>query len=791
MKKFKAAPQSAKRVKAIIAAAMALTLAVPTTAYFSAKASKVEAEGAVPEAVTTVDFEKGFVGEKSLHGLSVVKSEQVLIFKEKKNGKDNIYDENLCVVYDVTDEPAIESSTYKYGVKGNQPSTAYDDNLGSVLVFDKTVQVEQFAKNADDEVTDIEKGTILQEATVAHSQVQIDNPFAGKDLANGASVSYWVKPVASETDTTKGANSTLVVFSAKDEDNRKADTSDRDAKAAEKAKDDSLSIQISANNDFHYVASAAGVSVAYEGDGSVLAAPDSWSYVTVTMTDNKIVTYVNGEQVSDKDVAATGLMAALADSSTGTFFGGNYSAAAASVGQDFGTVRNTCMDEIAFYTKALTAEEAKQVYNAAKDKAETVEEPLVLEKFTFENGLTGESGTTINSLETNKEDPTVIVDAERGNVLKMGNGTQSKSASGILSANPFAGKDLVGASVSYWVKQPYNEKFGSVTPTVALSFVDQPKNIIHPKLHANYVNDLASSVLYTQTDMEAYFYEGYTTNAYSSVMNHYFFKTRKNTHVNPEKDSAGNYLDAFYDEEAVQLDEEYKNRVNSMKEWHYVTAVFTNAGIQMYYDGEPLSNNWSGAKDKTDLPAYFGPRFFDGYYQMQYDGYAAFCRASDNSGARTLMSLLTADDTDAYIGMMYAIGSSNVLQKTNEAYYDDITYYGNALTDEQVKKLYQEAAQGEVVIPSVEPQESANPDVTAKPSDKPSTDVTGPSVDVSGDAVSGEAVDSKDDESVIAAKNAYSGKTGDTADMVAPVAALSAAAAAIVVASKKKRKIEE
>ena len=89
MKKFKAAPQTAKYVKRIAAAAMALTLAVPTTAYFSAKASRAEAEEAAPEAVATLTFDKGFVGEKEKNGLTVVKSEEVLTFAEKKDANGN------------------------------------------------------------------------------------------------------------------------------------------------------------------------------------------------------------------------------------------------------------------------------------------------------------------------------------------------------------------------------------------------------------------------------------------------------------------------------------------------------------------------------------------------------------------------------------------------------------------------------------------------------------------------------------------------------------------------------
>lgn len=774
-----------RKIKAIVASAMALTLAVPTTAYFSAGASKAKADDAVPAAVTTITMEKGFRGEQETNGLNIVKSEDVLIFKEKTNPDGSYIYEGKAQVYDVTDVPVIESYVYKYGVKGNQPSTAYDENLGSVLVFDDTVEVSEFSKKAEDEYTDVAVGTLLQKATIAHSQVQIKNPLAGKDLTNGATVSYWAKvPTGTAVDTP------LVVFSAKDDDNRKASVSGPNAddakKAAEKAADDSLSVQISAGNAFHYVCSADSVSVAYEGEGSILANSGKWAYVTVSMTDSKIVTYVNGVEVSNKDVAATGLMAKLSDDNTGVFFGGNYSAAAATVGQNFPSVRNTCMDNIAFYTSALTAEEAAKLYDVAVNEANAVDEVLVLEKFDFENGMTGTNGTTISNLATNKENPEVTVDAQRGNVLKIGAGTQSKSAGAVLSANPFAGKDLDGASVSYWVRQPMNTKLKAVVPSVALSFIDAPKKIVHGKLADNYVDELSSSVLFTQTDMEAYFHEGYTGQAYQSVKNDFKTSLRKNTHIDGKTDANGKIEDALYDEDAVAKQALYEEQLSSMTEWTYVTAVFTNAGIKMYANGKELPNNLA---EPDDRPQFFGPRFFDGYYMMQYDGYAPFYRATDNQLARTMMNFLTGADTSAYVGFVYKFGSDQTYNRTYESYFDDITYYANALTSEQVATLYDEAVNGPQpsippVVPTPEPGSSATPSDPA---------VSGPSVTngpASGSAVTGEAVNT-DDESVVAPKNAYTGKTGDTANVVVPVVAITAAAAALAVVSKKRKETEE
>lgn len=936
MKKMKAAPQTARRVKAIAAAAMAVTLAVPTVSYFAQQAPKANAEEALPQAVLTVDFEQGFSGEKEENGLSVVKSEALLLCKEKMeaDGKTYIYNDDKSKVYDITDVPFIESGYYKYGVSGNQPTTKSDSEKGNVLMFRETVHVAEATKQALDadkqeSNADIDEkyplGCVLQYSTVAESQVTINNPFTGKDLSKGASVSYWVKTPAGEDG--KGQNSSLIVFGVKEEDNVKVSSTlaggvYNTEKDAEKEAEAKLSIQLTANNDFHYVADGKDA-FAYTGDGKVLENGNTWAYVTVSMTDSEVVTYVNGVETNRQAVTTAGLTDALKDEGTGVFFGGNYSTAAEAVGQNVGTVNDVCLDDVAFYTQAITPEEAGQLYNVAKTKMETVETPVVIETFDFENGLTGSNGTTISGVDSNKTNPEVVTDAQKGNVLKMGSGTPSKTAAAILSANPFAGKSLEGATINYWVKETPNEKTGAVNPSISMSFIDTPKSMKYEKVNETKQGD-SRTVLYTKTDMDARFEEGYTTNAYEDLKNYYQFSTTKNTHTDASTDANGQIKDKFYDPEAADLQKAYQERLSTMSEWHMITAVFTNAGIQMYYDGEPLSNNQAEAYDFLDStkttcrPTSAGPRFYDGYYKTVFDGYAQWHRASNNQGAKPLMTFLTDTTTSAYIGYMYSKGGDIKYERTYEAYYDDITYYATALTAQQVYELkngtpelppapdtdtdgstsdgttntpsidanqgsqsssglnvsedgnlYAEAGGVKVEMPAgVLPEgvelvmgtlgtqsdaaayESFNTVLagvkdfeiladengakkyiiyTVTPSDASVTpngtyklsltipdgfdtgaliviDENGKMYDVTisqdGKTATIEGVDhfgkfalvvknmSQDDESTVAPKAAYSGKTGDTANVVMPIVVLVAAGAAFVVASKKRR-IEE
>ncbi len=232
MKKFKVAPHTAKRIKAIVAAAMALTLAVPTASYFSSKAasSSVDAEETanVPKPIMTVDFEKGFMGESSSNGLEVVKSAEVLKFKEDKDENNQYkYDDQGHIIYGMTDTPFIEAGEYKKGVVGNQPTTAFDKKMGNVLSLDKTVKIPEFKKKASDELdAKYPVGTVLQTPVTAESQIKINNPFKGRtDLheeynestgwTKGVSISYWVKAAEEKDESgnvTGGVNSSIINF---------------------------------------------------------------------------------------------------------------------------------------------------------------------------------------------------------------------------------------------------------------------------------------------------------------------------------------------------------------------------------------------------------------------------------------------------------------------------------------------------------------------------------------------------------------------------------------------------
>lgn len=678
MKKFNV-PRVSKKVKTIIAAAMAVTLAVPTTVYFSAKASVAQAEGAaLPQSVATVDFERGFKGEEQKNGLNVVKSEQVLVFKELLDENGNYKYNGFDKIAEMTDIPVIQSDEYVYSSKGNQPTTAYDEEKGNVLVFSEDVTVPEFKKKEKDaEKNNYPVGTILQYETTVLCQAQMNNPFAGKDLSKGASVSYWVKVPASAEDSKKGANSTLVVFGVKDEDNRKVrTTADNKEKLAEQEKESKLSVQITSNNDFHYVNN--GNSNAYDGEGTVLAEPNTWAYVTLSMMDDAYTIYVNGKLATSNELTVDGLMKALSDSNTGVFFGGNYSTAAEAVGQNFGTVKGVCMDDIAFYTQSVSEDEALELYKVAEASKRVKDNPVLLEKYSFDDGTMKSAEGNLITATNDSKAPTVIEDAQKGSVIKLEGGTSSKTAGAAFGKNPYAGMtDLEGATINFYVRVPETKR--GVPATYALTFIDEPKLIEHPKLYETYKGSIESTVLYTMTDMTGFFQEGYTGLVGSnSLKNNYTFSITRNGNVVDEPGK-------LYDATAAACQKVYNETLESMSEWHMMTVVLKNSGIQLYLDGVKLNNNLAEPNGK---PTYYAPRFYDGYYESIYDEFAKFYNGTDNQGATSIMEFITDPTTSIYLGYMYKQTYKDTFEKTYEAYYDDIAFWTTAFDDAQVEKLW-------------------------------------------------------------------------------------------------------
>lgn len=177
-----------KTIASVCAAAMALTLAIPSTGYMKGTAVKTEAavvaeESILDKAIKTINFENGFEAE----GLTV-ESEQRL---KLVDGKPQI----------VSGEYVMEDAVDESGL----PEIVEDNQKGKVLKFKDPVKVSRFDKAGSDELDDKYPtgSAVLQTEEYLGGRVKVnENPYhkdgvketlTDENKDAGISISYWVK----------------------------------------------------------------------------------------------------------------------------------------------------------------------------------------------------------------------------------------------------------------------------------------------------------------------------------------------------------------------------------------------------------------------------------------------------------------------------------------------------------------------------------------------------------------------------------------------------------------------
>jgi len=418
----------------------------------------------------------------------------------------------------------------------------------------------------------------------------------------------------------------------------------------------------------------------------------------------------------------------LADAGTELYIGGKgYAAGCQSIDLDYDTVDGTMIDDISFYDVPLSADQAKALYDNAKTSKESVPAAEELESFTFDDGtMKGTNGTTLENVSSNLDglDPEIFSDASRGNVLAIKKNNTSGTSAVKLSKNPFEGlvnkdSNITGATVNFWVREPGQGVKNVVAQSVGVSFADEKKVMNYDKMGSSLLGTEAASSLYVTTACDGFFYEGSTSLVYQSLGNNYLFSTKRNANVDKTKPE--------FEQESLDKYNEYLDRLQSMTTWHMVTLVMKNSGLYIYMDGEELPNNMY---DKgTNAPNYFGLRFYDGYYGRIYSGYKADKNncGSNNQFGLPLLTWLTDSKTSAYIGYANKLGSDVTYESTYESYYDNIRYFGSALSAEQIKKIYDEEKVADVDQPggSDNPGGNDNPG----PSDEGNSQTVGGNVE--------------------------------------------------------------
>lgn len=617
MRKFKVFTK--KRLKSIVAIAFAAVMAVPSTTMMTKITSADESvvEAAVPARL--LDFNEGLKEyyKDEVLKLDVVKTEDVLVYKtaEEKETSDRTDANGLLYMGEG------ENAYYKRYTISNQPSTYVDDQRGTVLYMGKTIKLDAVMKtksaDIDSTVSTPTDNTKLATATLDKEIPVSDAPVQPEMIVE--SELGFVNPIADSKDK----------FTA------------------------SFWVKVPEVN---------GVDNKFAGE---------WHSIVVTVDGDAAAYYLDGEAKEDADAIA-GIKAWVAGSEdkkgvNRIYIGGNTTSgdglqSALGVGFENAAIM---MDDIAFYKEALTAEQVADKY--AEDTAEEIPYATRIKPGDFKDILNLEATFPLFSgLKCKpKAGISVISDTVNGSkqdILKINANTKVTYGTGAYIPNPFAGKELDGATISFWTKQdPRDNKSNGKEASALFSIIDEKKPVVHEKSE---VNGEAWSIIYAKSDGTATFKESYSD------------------------DGIGNKLKNLY---MYSISAEDREAHYIQTDWHYITVVMNNAGVNMYVDGV-LYENDKKEMDKTGVMRSIaaGTRFLDGYYQREADETDPLTKynifgGSNNQYATSMMSYLKSADANLYFGFVPE-RTSNV--KTNPAYFAGIRVFDTALDASEVSKLY-------------------------------------------------------------------------------------------------------
>jgi len=616
--KMKKTIYTKKHLKTVIAVALVAAMSLPVTAGLKTVKAAGDAEtggttaAVSAEAVKVFDFNEG-IREYSTDPeveMKVVKTENVLVHKEEaEKEKNDKFDSNNIMVM-------IGNTSYYYkATVSNQPSTHVDSERGTVLYMGKTVNIDAVKKPQSaaipgndeatgklDEEIPVPEGEdkTIQPAMTVRSELKFKSPLASE--TGDISVAMWIN-----IPTVEGVDNAL------------------------------------AGKWHHVVATKAGEGAAFYVDG--VATENTQAAVSLTDWASK------GEELTDEGEVVSG----------STVYIGGYTSNAALFADTFGIVdknASVMIDDIAMYKSALNAEQVKSIYDAASKTAAPVAKIIPVNSFSdislSENedtpGMAGKYKISVTTGKVNGSDAYVLSIPENKNITEK---------TGAFIKNPFAGKELDGATISFWTKQA---KRGAKTSkgdeeTSVISIIDTIKSIDGGKTGAD--GNAFSMVSFTSY-INTIFQEGFSDNGVGNKL-------------------ANNYFYGVADADRAKV---------NTQDWYYVTLVMSNAGVKTYVNGVCYENN---KVDENGKSIATGPRFCDGDFQRAQDDVNIFTKynifgGSNNQCATSLMSFLKYDDTELYLGYVPIDGALN--QKTNPTSFAGIRTFDVALTEDQVKALY-------------------------------------------------------------------------------------------------------
>lgn len=604
-------------LKKMAAVALSVSMVIPCVSAFT-----VDAYAAEATLIKEYDFEKGFREFYDTDSeFKIVSASGQMIKKtpEQREASDRV-DANGFVIQG-------EGANTKYYKQspGNQPSTKYDNEKGTVFFLAGTYDVPELVKEVsgvvekDEEAAfylDMEApvGSVVREAATFKSAITFTNPFA-KLEAEKATLAFWGKVPADSTEE-------KIAF-------------------------------------IEFSNGTAAVSFCFDSSIS----RGEWHYYEYVIDNNAVVAYVDGvasEIAPVIDGPAPADLAYFLKNAT-IYFGATNTSSVR-------TVEETVFDDVAFYNGTMSAEESKALYDTKfelMNKKADIANPLAFIAF--------DSSEAYENI--NPENPSNIEDFNINGHAVPGvavvENTKGDYKNGIKVDNPFSGKELEGLTVGYWVQVEPKERVvdkgtsNSTDPskytgnypgelvineTVQLAFIDKTKVILNPK-H----NESAEgfSYLFTKNRMQAHFEEG----------GYYGMNTGNLFEIDMPDDAALNYVD-------------------ESRNWHYVTNVITNNGVTIYLDGVKVTGYY-----ENRAPRFFDGYYRRISEREKISTlYGAF-GGSGNQTCTQMMTFLTYADTDMYFGWLPTSDYRN--ETTSPMNITRMSCYDNKMTDEQVAILYE------------------------------------------------------------------------------------------------------
>ena len=286
--------------------------------------------------------------------------------------------------------------------------------------------------------------------------------------------------------------------------------------------------------------------------------------------------------------------------------------------------------------------------------------PNVIVSYDFENGLSGMSDTGLGSV------PTIVQDAEKGNVLQFNGGTGSSYLVGAtdagsknstkidpgtpssvkLDSNPFAGKNLTGATIAMWVKAP---EAAAESGAGLVGFISKHyEGLKHPDA----------------------IYDNNTTT--ESISGEYCYGIGAGAYDEARLTSAMVYFGGFLGN-TMWIQDWEKYFINNPDKWVYMVVTLGNDALdnKVYIDGNLLCE--AGAEYGNTISKRFN------------HGQAGTSDTEANKHEPLMFEVLTASDTTAYLGYTGSMAAADGVC------IDDVTYYDSIASAADVMSMYEAA----------------------------------------------------------------------------------------------------